>query len=263
MKISKSALLASFLFTLLVGEFAFNQVQAEVSSNSSEIKKSEIFSYSEADDCTCDLAPCICYRRLYLVVLTNRIFEHWNPPKSHNTKIVVEFKLHLNGDISNLRVVTGTDEVCNESALKAVKTSAPFYALPNNASKDVDLRFEFPSKKEVSIPIKSSRISTLDETVKIYSYFLQKTLRKSWSSSNCNLGYGKAIVGIDLNQDGRLNNCLIVKKSKSISFDNIVTKMAENLSPVGIAPGLKEKLRCEFTFDSDLNKCYLSKVTAY
>lgn len=238
---------------------SFNKCHAETNSTI-QPKQTESFRYAEADDCTCDLYPCICGGRNYLGLMTKRIFGHWNPPQPNNEKILVGFKVQLNGDISNLHLISGKNVSNNKIALNAIRESAPFYALPENATEEIDVRFEFPSIKKPAIPNRSTRASKLDEKIKTYLYFLQKILRSNWRTSNCNLGYGIAVIDFDFNRDGTISNCLIQKKSGSASFDKEVLKIVNSSSPVPIAPGLTEKMKCEFTFDSNMNRCYLSKV---
>lgn len=236
-----------------------NKARGESISTNKQVEQI-FFKYREANGCDCNLDPCLCGEGTYLRSLTNRIFSHWNPPLSHHEKIVVEFKILLNGGVSNLRVVSGEDPTSNQSAISAIENSAPFYALPESAKEPVDLRFDFPQKKDTLIS-GNEGVKKIDEKIKTYLYLVQRTIRNSWSMVESSLGKEKAVVSFDFDKNGTISNCRLVEKSDSKSFNELTVKTILTLSPISIAPGLKKKVRCQFTFDSNLKRCFLSKVT--
>lgn len=77
--------------------------------------------------------------------LQRRIKRAWFPPKGNESKrVVVVFKVHTNGTMSNLRLVRGSGvSIADNAALKAVKNAAPFRPLPKGAPPDVDIQFTF------------------------------------------------------------------------------------------------------------------------
>jgi TonB family protein len=81
----------------------------------------------------------------YMADLQRRIKRQWFPPKGNESKrVVVVFKVHRDGQLSNLRLVTSSGvSIADKAALSAVENAAPFRQLPTGASDDVDIQFTF------------------------------------------------------------------------------------------------------------------------
>jgi len=81
----------------------------------------------------------------YMADLQRRIKRAWFPPKGNESKrVVVVFKVHANGTMSNLRLVTSSGAaIADQAALKAIENAAPFRPLPDGAPTDVDIQFTF------------------------------------------------------------------------------------------------------------------------
>ena len=81
----------------------------------------------------------------YMADLQRRIKRAWFPPKGNESKrVVVVFKIHKGGELSNLRLERGSGvAIADQAALKAVENAAPFRPLPAGASDDVDIQFTF------------------------------------------------------------------------------------------------------------------------
>ncbi len=81
----------------------------------------------------------------YMADLQRRIKRAWFPPKGNESKrVVVIFKVHKNGELSNLRLGTSSGAaIADQAALKAVENAAPFRKLPEGAGDDVDIQFTF------------------------------------------------------------------------------------------------------------------------
>jgi TonB family protein len=81
----------------------------------------------------------------YMADLQRRIKRAWFPPKGNESKrVVVVFKVHKGGELSNLRLVTSSGvAIADKAALQAVENAAPFRTLPPGASDDVDIQFTF------------------------------------------------------------------------------------------------------------------------
>ncbi|HEY9677919.1 MAG TPA: energy transducer TonB [Drouetiella sp.] len=81
----------------------------------------------------------------YMADLQRRIKRAWFPPKGNESKrVVVIFKVHRGGELSNLRLDHSSGvAVADQAALKAVENAAPFRPLPAGASDDVDIQFTF------------------------------------------------------------------------------------------------------------------------
>jgi TonB family protein len=81
----------------------------------------------------------------YMADLQRRIKRAWFPPKGNESKrVVVVFKVHRGGELSNLRIDHSSGvAVADAAALKAVENAAPFRPLPAGASEDVDIQFTF------------------------------------------------------------------------------------------------------------------------
>lgn len=73
----------------------------------------------------------------YFRYLPREVQRHWTPKKSVvNYSITVEFTVHRDGSISNVRII-GTDYPnANRAALDAVKSGAPYQPLPKSFTKD-------------------------------------------------------------------------------------------------------------------------------
>jgi TonB family protein len=81
----------------------------------------------------------------YMAELQRTIKKNWLPPKGGKSrKTVVYFRLLRNGLIENIRIDndSGSPE-SNEAALAAVRSSAPFQALPKGSPKGVEVSFNF------------------------------------------------------------------------------------------------------------------------
>ncbi len=81
----------------------------------------------------------------YMADLQRRIKRAWFPPKGNESKrVVVVFKVHTNGTMSALRLVTSSGmAIADQAALKAIQNAAPFRPLPDGAPPDVDIQFTF------------------------------------------------------------------------------------------------------------------------
>jgi TonB family protein len=81
----------------------------------------------------------------YMADLQRRIKRAWFPPKGNESKrVVVLFKVHKQGELSNLRLQGSSGvAVADQAALAAVQNAAPFRPLPPGAPDDVDIQFTF------------------------------------------------------------------------------------------------------------------------
>ncbi len=81
----------------------------------------------------------------YMADLQRRIKRAWFPPKGNESKRVsVVFKIHRDGQMSNLRLDKSSGlAIADQAALKAVENAAPFRPLPPGAPDDVDIQFTF------------------------------------------------------------------------------------------------------------------------
>ncbi len=81
----------------------------------------------------------------YMADLQRRIKRAWFPPKGNESKrVVVIFKVHRGGELSNLRLDHASGvAIADQAALKAIENAAPFRPLPAGAADDVDIQFTF------------------------------------------------------------------------------------------------------------------------
>ncbi len=81
----------------------------------------------------------------YMADLQRRIKRAWFPPKGQESRrVVVVFKVHKGGELSNLRLEKSSSvAVADLAAMKAVENAAPFKPLPPGSSDDVDIQFTF------------------------------------------------------------------------------------------------------------------------
>jgi TonB family protein len=81
----------------------------------------------------------------YMADLQRRIKRAWYPPRGiESHRVVVVFKVHEHGELSNLRI-SQSSGVPNrdKAALDAVQNASPFRPLPQGASEPVDIQFTF------------------------------------------------------------------------------------------------------------------------
>lgn len=81
----------------------------------------------------------------YMSDLQRRIKRAWFPPSQMESKrVVVLFKIHTNGELTNLRLDHSSGfALADQAALKAVENAAPFRPLPKGSADDVDIQFTF------------------------------------------------------------------------------------------------------------------------
>lgn len=81
----------------------------------------------------------------YMFDLQRRIRRAWAPPKSRAQRtVIVQFKIHANGEMSDLKLkVSSKVGGIDHAALAAVQAAAPFRPLPDGAANPVDIEFSF------------------------------------------------------------------------------------------------------------------------
>jgi TonB family protein len=81
----------------------------------------------------------------YMPDLQRRIKRAWFPPKgSESKRVVVQFKVHADGAVENLKIDQSSGSLaCDHAALQAVKDAAPLRQLPQGAPENVDIQFTF------------------------------------------------------------------------------------------------------------------------
>jgi len=81
----------------------------------------------------------------YMADLQRRIKRAWFPPKGYEGKrVVVSFKVHSNGEMSDLRLDHGSGvAIADQAALAAVQKAGCFRPLPKNAPAAVDIQYTF------------------------------------------------------------------------------------------------------------------------
>ncbi|MBY0357710.1 MAG: TonB family protein [Candidatus Obscuribacterales bacterium] len=81
----------------------------------------------------------------YMADLQRRIKRAWFPPRGQESRrVVVIFKVHSGGELSDLRIdKTSGTSLADQAALQAVTNAAPFRPLPSGAPNVVDIQFTF------------------------------------------------------------------------------------------------------------------------
>lgn len=81
----------------------------------------------------------------YMADLQRRIKKAWFPPRGQESRrVVVIFKIHSQGELSDLRIDRSSGVAsADQAALQAVQNAAPFRPLPNGAPAVVDIQFTF------------------------------------------------------------------------------------------------------------------------
>jgi TonB family protein len=81
----------------------------------------------------------------YMADLQRRIKKQWFPPKNEESKrVVVVFKVHSAGEVSDLRIDHSSgSKLVDDAGLAAVKNASPLKLLPKGAPESVDIQFTF------------------------------------------------------------------------------------------------------------------------
>jgi len=84
----------------------------------------------------------------YMADLQRRIRRAWIPARQPDSRqVVVVFKIHPNGEMSNLRLTqTSGSAEADQRAMQAVERAAPFRPLPDGQKDEVDIQFTFDYK---------------------------------------------------------------------------------------------------------------------
>lgn len=83
-------------------------------------------------------APVIDYTQ-YITDLQSRVRQHFNPPMGSYPPIVVLFKLHRNGQVSEVRVNNPGVATADNAAVEAAKAAVPFNQPPAGSPPDFDV----------------------------------------------------------------------------------------------------------------------------
>lgn len=81
----------------------------------------------------------------YIADMERRITRAWFPPKvTENKRVMVVFKVHRNGIMSNLLLARSSGlAIADEAALKAIRNAAPFRPTPTGSLPDIDFAATF------------------------------------------------------------------------------------------------------------------------
>ncbi len=71
------------------------------------------------------------YFKQYIKNLNKIVKSNWNPPYKESGTIIIQFKLHKNGEVSDIKWIQSSGILKNdESAISTLKQSAPLPPLP-------------------------------------------------------------------------------------------------------------------------------------
>lgn len=81
----------------------------------------------------------------FMAELQRRIKRGWLPPRGHESdKVQVQFKVHNNGTLSDLRISKSKGiSLSDQAALAAVQNAAPFMPLPAGSPDPLEIQFTF------------------------------------------------------------------------------------------------------------------------
>lgn len=82
---------------------------------------------------------------MYLGDVNRRVKRAWFPPKmSENRRVVVAFKIHANGQLSNLAISHSSGlAIVDQAALRGIENATPFGSLPNQSYENIDVQYTF------------------------------------------------------------------------------------------------------------------------
>lgn len=234
------------------------------------------FTYKEKDDCGCFIEPDICGGGFYLRSVENRILYAWNPPSKTDDKTArVQFRIHKNGRVSDIKLISKSDSPYAQSALHAVRDAAPFYSLPDGAPQNVDIKFSFPTEQKTLTRLKGfdppelpkyklvpytlrkrPQLNYLESALGPYLMNLDDIIWRKWKQSDKN--GPKLTVGFTMNSEGKLFDFTAAHDENPAT--KVIYDTIKQSSPVDLPPGLPGELKVKFTFDPTLRKPYLSEA---
>lgn len=215
-----------------------------------------VFAHMSKDCCSCQISPDICGGGFYIRSVQKRIFDCWTPPVAklmHPVK--VQFRIHKNGRLSDLKLVDSVNDLENNAALNAVKAAAPFFKLPERSPEFVDLEFTF-SKSSKGYHQREQQHADLF-AIAPYLLILQEKIGASWTKPSS----GVVIVGFRMHADGSLTDAEVVQSSGVADADNFALKALEKTSPLDLPPGLPADLQVRVTFDPKIPMAWVNEAT--
>lgn len=184
---------------------------------------------------------------LYLKEIQKKINLNWKPAESFNTKnILAFFKINRSGEVLEVNLLKpAKDPAINESAIEAIKASAPFGAFPESY-KDETLGIEFEFNYKVWNSYNFKTISLCE-----YLKALESRLFMNWDIAGLNKNL-TSTVSFNINIDGTIDNANLISSSGSNKFDNAALTAIQNTSPFYTLPVTVETrtLRITATFDN-------------
>lgn len=217
------------------------------------------FVYTDKDCCSCFIEPDICGGGFYVTSVKKRIYFAWFPPKKIGTeKICVQFRIHKNGRVSNIKLLNTKSSPLASSALKAVQDAGPFYPFPEGAPEYVDAELIFPSEHEhiLFISQQKQNYDFFQKRLAPYLMNLQNKIRKQWK--NATISATKTIVSFTMNEEGKL--CDVSQEIPETQSKQIFLSLFQKASPIDLPPGLLGPLRVKFTFDPAIREPFISEV---
>ncbi|MBP7861700.1 TonB C-terminal domain-containing protein [bacterium] len=191
--------------------------------------------------------------------LQRRVFYAWHPPDTTTDKeAVVRFRIHRNGKLSDLKLVSKSNSPFAQSALQAIQDAAPFYPLPPGAPEDVEIQFTFPIEFKIMtgfkpseykiVPYSKRQIANFDYLrfrLAPYLMTMQKTILDKWSESGAYKT--KAIISFTMNAEGKLSD--FAAAHAEIPSNQAMYDLVKQSSPIDLPPGLPGEIRIKFAFE--------------
>ncbi len=199
--------------------------------------------------------------------LQRRVFYAWHPPDTTTDKeAVVTFRIHRNGKLSDLKLVSKSNSPFAQSALQAIQDAAPFYPLPPGAPEDVEIQFTFPIEFKIMTGFKPSEYKIVPYSKRQIANFdylrfrlapyldnLQSSVRKKWNQSYGNRS--KVVIDFTMNAEGMLYN-FAPTQSDELSTREMLDLIKQS-SPIDLPPGLPGEVRIKFAFDPTIRHPYI------
>lgn len=208
---------------------------------------------------------------VYYADLQRRLKKHWFPPRGVEFKsVVVLFKVHAQGELSDLRIGQSSGvALVDNAALKAVEDAAPFRPLPIGAPENVDIKFEFPTSAWLGgpappAPVRASNVPstplrqpeiiifaklTPEADFGPYMADLQRRLKKHWFPPQ---GQERTdvTVAFTLQSDGSCSKVSLKRGSGRPDSDDAALSAVRTASPFRPLPsGAPATVDVQVTFD--------------
>jgi TonB family protein len=181
----------------------------------------------------------------YVQDIKASIHQNWQPPRLQTSeKVEIQFTINRQGELGEVYLTKPSDNVdINIAALNAVKSSAPFNAIPAEIE-DVTLTIVYAFEYDV---LDDEQMRTVD--IAQYLNILKDRLIMKWNILGASRELS-TVVNFYITPEGLISNPKITTSSGSKQYDSLIVKTLEDVSPFYKLPaGYTEAIQITAKFD--------------